>query len=251
VTLVDVLHAVRHRWYVIVLVVLVFVGIGVGMLRSGGTYSTHTVITFTSADRSPLDVDNGSQDQSVIAFAGAVATEINGGRRARTYSLADAPQYGAGVRQGVIVSLRNEGSQWNASYSNATIDLQIVGYTRAWVQQRQERLLGRIMELTTEVQAASVRRKSARIDASVEPLSTEIIHVQPGRSAELMATAALAGAAALTSVALCVAADGTLARRRGRARGRRAQAAGSAGMKFAAAEGTGAGASVPRGRGTE
>jgi hypothetical protein len=218
VTVREALSAMGRRWYVLLAIVMVFAGLAFLFYKDGGSYSTRTTITFTLPSRSTLLPESGSTDISIIAFAGAIATSINQGKPVVTFSDADAPYYGAGVRQGVMVSLRNGGNQWISSFPSATIDIQIVGRTREWVVERQQEALRQIIDVTAAQQAATVTPEADRITAIVEPLSTDIQHVTPARSEIILAGAAMAIAGLITGCSAAVIVDRAIrARRRKRA----------------------------------
>jgi hypothetical protein len=217
VTIRDVLASIGRRWYVFLFVMLAFAALTVAFYRDGGSYFTHTSVTFTLPERSALLPESGTGDLSVIAFAGAVATTINQGKPIQSYSSADAPYYGAGVREGVMVSLRNDGNQWISSFPSATIDIQIVGRTKEWVQERQTAILDDIMNVAHGQQNATTTPASAQITATVQPLTTEIGQVQSGRPTQLLAIGAMAVAGLIVAAPAAVAVDRLVRRRRRRA----------------------------------
>lgn len=216
VTVREALSAMGRRWYVLLAIVLVFAGLSYLFYKDGGTYSTRTTVTFTLPSRSTLLPESGLGDTSIIAFAGAVATSINQGKPVQTFSDANAPYYGAGARQGVMVSMRNGGNQWITNFPTATIDIQIVGRTYQWVQARQQEALKQIIEVTAAQQAATSTPESDRINATVEPLSTDIQHITPGRSEIILAGAAMAIAGLLTGCSAAVIVDRSSRTRRRR-----------------------------------
>lgn len=215
VTVRGVLSAMGRRWYVVLAVILAFAALTYAFQRDGGSFYTHTTITFTLPQRPTLLPNSGMNDLSVIAFASAVATSINEGKPVATYSSAGAPYYGAGVREGVMVSLRNDGNQWMHSFPNATIDVQIVGRTRESVADRQAAILHDIISVTQGQQAATTTPESDRISAVVAPMSTEIWPISASRSSQLLAAGAMALAALLVAATSAVTLD-RLVRRRGR-----------------------------------
>lgn len=210
------LMAIGRRWYVFLAVVLAFGALTYALERDGGSFYTHTTITFTLPERPTLLPDSGTNDLSVIAYASTVATAINEGKPVASYSSAYAPYYGAGVREGVMVSLRNDGNQWMNSFPNATIDVQIVGRTWDWVADRQTVILRDIMSVTRGQQSAMTTPESDRITAVIAPLSTEIWPVTASRSTQLLAGGAMALAAFIAAAAAAVTTDGLVRRRRRR-----------------------------------
>ena len=111
--------------------------------------------------------------------------------RDRSYSSADAPFYGAGVRQGVIVGLRNEGGQWVTSFPSATIEIQIVGRTYEWVEHRQRQILEEIQQTAIAQQNAALTEVDERITMTVEPLTRNIEQVVASRASQVLAFAAM------------------------------------------------------------
>jgi hypothetical protein len=197
-TLREFLGLILRRWYIVVAALAVAAVLTVVFARDGGIFTTKTAVVFTLPDTTALMPQNGSGEESLIAFAGAVAAQVTPGRPAtRFYSRADAPLYGAGVREAVTVSLRNDGTQWSNSFGSATIDIEIVGRTQEWVQQQQSDILSSIQTIALSEQALAEVSGDQRITVHVEPLTKAIEHIAPSRSAELGAGAAMAGAALL------------------------------------------------------
>lgn len=218
-TLREVLGAIRRRWYILVMLLTLTVYSVATVSRSAGVYSTRTAVSFTFEDASPLAPYSGVSDESVIAFAGAIAADLNERRSALRYSSMDAPYYGAGIRKGVLVALQDDGSQWSPAFSSATIEIQIVGPTEQWVRTKQAAVLKDLELRTTGRQDTAQVAGGHRIRAQVEPLSKRIDHVMPGRSSILMSWVAAMFAAVLVGAWLCVRADGALAHMRRRKHG--------------------------------
>lgn len=206
-TIRELIVVVWRRWYVVLATLVIAAAATFSLESSGGMYSTRTVVRFVLADYSTLLPDNGSQDEDIIGFASVVAAEINDGRPAGGYARADAPLYGAGVRQGIMVGLPNTGGQWQANYSQADIEIQIVGQTRSWVQDRQRELTRAVQARAGELQDRVGAADDVRITTSVAPLTTRIEYVSPTRSSRFAAYAAMAAAAALVAGWLAVAVD--------------------------------------------
>lgn len=211
----ELLGAILRRWYVVVVVLGVAVGVGYLLHRDGGVYTTKTVVSFMLPDKTNLSLNSGLDDASVIAFAGLVAQEVNNGREPARYSTDEAPFYGAGVREGVLVTLPNAGNQWVTSYLRAEIELQIVGPTEEWVAQTQADLLRKVTQVA-DAQQVAVEPVESRIQTEVVPLTKRIFHVVPTRSAEIQAFAALFAAALLVGGWAALILDGAVRNRRTR-----------------------------------
>lgn len=208
----EVFAALVRRWYVVVIVCAAAVFLALAMLRDGGIYTTRTVVAFTLPSTTTLTFSNGLDDANVIAFAGAVAQEINNGRPPARYSTDEAPFYGAGVREGVLVSLASAGNQWVSSFLRAEVELQIVGRSYEWVEQRQEELVDRVITVAEQQQIVAGIPPESRIETSVIPLTLHIDYVAPSRTAQLIAGSAMAAAAVIVSCWLAVVLDGVVRR---------------------------------------
>jgi hypothetical protein len=212
-TLRALLATMLRRWYVPVAVIVLAAVLMIVLVRDGGTYTTRTVVSFTHPSQTLLSYGSGANDINVIAFAGAVASEINNGRPIERYSDDSAPLYGAGVRQGVLVGLTATGNQWATNYPRADIEIQIVGRSREWVQQRQQELITEVLATVDAQQRGLSATSTERISVVVVPLTRYIGHVAAGRTELLAAAAAMLGAAVLTGGALAVLLDQTILNR--------------------------------------
>lgn len=210
----QLISAMLRRWYVPVGSLLCAALFTVALANDGGIYSTKTVVSFLRPASTSLSPTNGTNDSNIIAFAAAIVQSVNNGRPAARYSMDDAPYYGAGIRQGVLVDLTNSGNQWAATFSKAEIEIQIVGRTLEWVQSQQRILVAKVVS-TAESQQASVGIvPKDRISVSVVPLTTEIEYVSPAISSQLTAGAAMFGVALILAAWVAVRVDRRLLRRR-------------------------------------
>ncbi len=215
-TIREVISAMARRWYVVVGVFAVAGSVLYLFAGAGGTYSTRTVISFTWPDLTLLMAENGNTDAGVIAFAGAVATEVNNGRAPQTYNEVDAPYFGAGIREGYVVALRDNGNQWYNDFSRAQIDIQIVGRTYDWVADTQDRLVAAVFAAAEARQSSVSVPEAERVTMSVIPLTQAIGYVSPGRTSLIIGVGAMMLAAAIVSAWAAVAVD---RRRSGQTRG--------------------------------
>ena len=198
----EILAVLARRWYVTLLALSLAGWAWSAWAADGGSYSTSTVVLFTLPARASLLPESGLDDSNVIAFAGVVAQEINGGRPAPHYASHDAPLYGVGVRNGVLVGLPDSGTQWTSSYSQAEIEIQIVARSREEVRSKQLVLIDQVLQITHDQQQSS--SPGQRITASVMPLTTSILHLTSTRSSQVAALLALIVAAVLAGGATAV-----------------------------------------------
>ncbi|TQL40459.1 hypothetical protein FB562_2668 [Homoserinimonas aerilata] len=216
-TIRHIVTAMLRRWYAPLALLLCAVLATALMLHDGGTYSTRTVISFMRPSTTTLSPSNGTNDSNIIAFAAAVTAQVNNGRAAARYSMDDAPFYGAGIREGVLVDLADSGNQWAATIDKAEIEVQVVGRTLDWVESRQQQLIDKIVSTAESQQAQLSVTDDGRITASVVPLTTQIEHVTPSRSALVTAFAAMLAVALLIGAWASVGIDRMLTARHDRA----------------------------------
>ncbi len=183
------LGAVRRRWYVVVVILAAFSVLGWYFAHNSGTYYAKTAVWFTQDAAPTILPANGAQTADIIAFAGAVASEINRGRPPANYASSDAPYYGAGVRQGVLVALRNVGGQWSSWYNAAVIELHIVGPTEEWVAQQRDGMLDRIEASVGEL--SGFGESTQKVTVAVEPLTRDITYIYPSRPLTIIALSAM------------------------------------------------------------
>lgn len=193
----QVVTAVLRRWYVPLVVLMAAAALTTHLVRAGSLYETRTVVMFVNLapNQAPLGPDNGSENDSIIAFAGTVATDINNGRPVFRYAQNDAPLYGAGISQGVFVGLRTDGGQWGTNFSRAELEIEIVGRTREYVESMQQDLLSEIYTRTRDLQGPAYDKPETRILAQVVPLTLAIDYVSASRSQLVIAVALMLAAA--------------------------------------------------------
>jgi hypothetical protein len=193
-TIQDLLAAVRRRWYVTVAILLATAALGFAFARDDGVYSTRTVMVFTVPEPGPWE-SAGSRESGVIALASAVATQVGGTREPVDYAAADAPYYGAGIRQGVRVGLPDSGGQWDSSYTRAAINIDVVSPDRAWVVAQQSEKLRAVSDATAALQRGI--SASGHVDVAVDPLTLVVEHIGPSRLSQALAAVALAAVGAI------------------------------------------------------
>lgn len=193
----EVVLTMLRRWYVLVAALLCAVLLTLHFAQGQGSFTTRTSVDFTYPNSTALDPYNGNGDKSVIAFVAAVAQEVTGGDVAATYADISAPYYGAGIRQGVNVSLPNDGNQFIAIYRTARIDIQIVGPSYEWVQAKQQDIVAEVSRVAETLQSQAGVSPRDRMVPTVEPLSLLISSVNPARSTVILAVAGMGIAALL------------------------------------------------------
>lgn len=224
-TLRDFIALLRRRWYVLIVAFAVAAVVALFFVRDGGLYTSRTLVEFTLPGTATIARYNGIDDSSVIAFAKSVATQVNAGDSdPQYYSQIDAPIYGGGLREAVVITLRNEGSQWVSNIDTAVIEIQIVGRTEPWVREQQQAAVAAIEGASRSIQELVSVPEEDLISLTVEPLTTQIFYIEPSRIAMVFAFAAMAMAAFIVGSAAAWLVDRStgysrIRRRAGRTRG--------------------------------
>jgi len=197
VTFGQVVAAVLRRWYVPLVVLMAASALTTQLMKSGGVYSTRTVVMFVNIGPHQVNIgpDSGSQDDNIIAFAGAVANDVNNGRPVVRYAHDDAPLYGAGISQGVFVGLRDDSGQWGTSFPRAELEIEIVGPTHDYVESMQQELLLKVYTRARELQGPAYNDPDSRILTQVVLLTQAIDHVSASGSQRVIAVASMLAAA--------------------------------------------------------
>ena len=193
----QVVSAMLRRWYVPLVVLMAASALTTQLMKSGGLYSTRTVVMFVHIGQNEFAFgpDNGTENDNIIAFAGAVANDVNNGRPVFRYAHDDAPLYGAGISQGVFLGLRDDNGQWGTSFPRAEIEIEIVGPTHEYVASMQQELLLRVSTRARELQGPAYDDPTSRVLTQVEPLTLTIDHVSASGSQRVMAVASMLAAA--------------------------------------------------------
>lgn len=210
----EILVTMLRRWYIPLSALLCAALVTLALARDGGVYTTSTVVTFMRSSSTTLSPDNGTDDSSVVAYAGAVVNAINNGRPPAPYSMSDAPFYGAGVREGVRVDLADDGNQWVSTFSRSDVEIQIVGRTLDRVEAEQQQMIDLVLSFADAEQAVLMVPVEDRITAVVAPLTTQIDYVHPSPTSQAVAAGAMLTVALIVGAWGSVAVDRLLTRRR-------------------------------------
>jgi hypothetical protein len=170
------------RWGALTLVALVMaaaVGVLAEEVRKPGVYWSDVRVRFVAP--TTLTKQNSLQvtEQSLIMMAGAVGQMVDDTNGPRPAS-PDATLVGLGVRSGWWVVLPNTGGQYQNSYSDPYLDVQVVAPTAAQVAQTLQRLVQRIHDGLATLQNDAHVAPQDRISSRVLPLSVAPIYYAHG-----------------------------------------------------------------------
>lgn len=168
----SVLRSMLRRWYVLVLGIILAVAVFWIFQRSSAVYQSETTVVFVGPGTTPISGVDDLQTGSLVAFASIVERQMNDGHEVARLASAGATLFGSGERQGYQVAVPNYGGQWQYSFPDPQLVVQVVGPTPQWVQQTQTRLLDRIQRDTDNDQAELGVAKDRWIGASIVPPET-------------------------------------------------------------------------------
>lgn len=198
----------RRRWY-LALLVLVLTVAAMAVLRPQPVYWTRVDVVFLPPARpgNALEGDN----ESLVFFAAAVERELAGGPQPVVLSSPDARLYGAGVDEGYSTTLARTGGQWQSSFDQPVLTVQVVMRTPEEAETRVVELLDAVDALAVQRQAEAGVDTPDQIRTQRSPDHPQITRVVGS------ATRALAGIGALglAVAAAVLALDGRWWRRRG------------------------------------
>lgn len=199
-TIRDILGVIASRWYTSLIAMLLAAGLTYLMLHDGGIYSTRTIVEFRWPGSARIAPVNGFVDDSMIAFAGAVAQRVNEGHTPDRYGTDEAPLYGAGRRESEFVDAAFVGSQFASAYPNAAVEVQVIGRTEADVKRRQHALVDEVLRAAVDLQDEAGATSTHRVTQEVRPLSWQIDYIAPSRLGRFAAFGAMAAAGVICGV---------------------------------------------------
>jgi len=218
----ELLTVLRRRWYAAFAVLIVGVGMVV-VFQPKPLYWTQVDMAVLPPGARVSDLMSDTDQDKFVNFAAILEREFNDGQVEFRLAAADAPIYGAGIRQGASVELPNLGTQWQSSFSRAVLSVQVVDRSPERVKDVLDGILSRIEVLARNTQVAQGVAEENMI--TVGPVPHEPVVIDVGPSGASFARAALAFGT-VGVVLACVAAvevDRILARRRTRERVREVQ----------------------------
>lgn len=127
------------------------------------------VVFLPPTDRTGWTNSLQGANESLVSFAAAVERRVNGGQAAPRLASTDATLYGAGVTQGRSISLRNTGGQWQPSYGQPSVTVEVVGVTPEETMTQTRQALGEVTAASRAMQRELGVSDSSAITAQVSP----------------------------------------------------------------------------------
>ena len=209
----TILGILLRRWYMVAL------GLALSMAALGAIRSSEPVfwteadVTFLAPEREPAYWISGGSAMTLTEFADIVRRRVNQEAPSIDLALTRGTLYGAGVQKGFSVTLPANGGQWNKTFSQPVLKVQVVDTSAERVNQVLAGVLDHINDATIRLQnEASV--KADLISTQTTPSQAEVIFGGGTPVTRIKGAVVWAGLSlALTSL-LTLYADRILARRR-------------------------------------
>ncbi|WP_091470721.1 hypothetical protein [Paenarthrobacter nitroguajacolicus] len=202
-----------RRWY------MVAFGLALGLAALGAIRSSEPVfwteadVTFVAPEREPAYWISGGSAMTLTEFADMVKRRVNQEAPSVDLGLTRGTLYGAGVQKGFSVTLPANGGQWNKTFSQPVLKIQVVDTSAERVNQVLADVLDRINDATIQLQNEATV-KADRISTQTTPSQAEVIFGGGTPVTRMKGSVVWAGLSlALTSVATLYA-DGVLVRRK-------------------------------------
>lgn len=206
-----------RRWYLLAAGLLLGLA-ALGAIRSAEpVFWTEADVTFLAPEREPAYWISGGSAMTLVEFADMVKRRVTKDVPAVDLSLTNGTLYGAGVQKGFSITLPNKGGQWNKTFTQPVLKVQVVDSSAENVNKVLDSILDRINDATIGLQAEESVRGDF-ISTQTTPSKSEVVFgggtpVTRLKGAVVLETLCLAA----TSVAT-VYVDGLLLRRRARRR---------------------------------
>lgn len=207
-----------RRWYVVAF------GLAVGIAALGAIRSSEPVfwtqadVTFLAPEKGPAYWISGGSAMTLVEFADMVKRRVNQESPSVDLVLTRGTIYGAGIQQGFSVTLPNNGGQWNKTFTQPVLEVQVVDNSAEKVNQVLASVLDRINDATVQLQNEA-EVKGDRISTQTTPSKAEVVFGGGTPVTRLKGAVVWGGLSlALTSVAT-VFLDRALIRRRQRHNG--------------------------------
>lgn len=117
------------------------------------------------------------EDDALVPFAAAVERAVVGGPQDLVLASDDTPLYGEGARAAASVRLARTGGQWQASFDQPLITVQVVMPTRAGAAGRLEDVLTEVEDTADSLQEADGVAASERVRTERSPAHPQITRV--------------------------------------------------------------------------
>ncbi|MGR0159875.1 hypothetical protein [Paenarthrobacter nitroguajacolicus] len=163
-----------RRWYIVAIGLTLGLA-GLGAIRSAEpVFWTQADVTFLAPEREPAYWISGGSAMTLVEFADMVKRRVNQEAPSVELVLTRGTLYGAGVQQGFSVTLPNNGGQWNKTFSQPVLKVQVVDSSAERVNEVLATVLDRINDATVQLQN-EINVKGDRVATQTTPSTPEVI----------------------------------------------------------------------------
>lgn len=124
----------RRRWYVVLVFALLTADAMLLTTQSDSIYWARAEVNFVAPKVGGSLTRDLGPSESLVPFAAAVEREVVGATPAATFTLSSAPLHASGLRSGASVRLADEGGQWQRSFKDPILIVEVVDPDQATAQ---------------------------------------------------------------------------------------------------------------------
>lgn len=186
-----------RRWYLVLAVILCMLPVLYSATISTGVYYARAEFLFLPP---PSKVGGNvlhSEAVTTVMYAAIVERRFNGNDGGQPLRTTDAPLYSTGLRNGYSVFLPNSGGQWQMSFGDPKLVIEVVAEDGGTVEKEMSRITGELQKLSSDPQQSIGVTPEALITTELSPAQPVAMHVGIRRSRALAALAGLTIALAL------------------------------------------------------
>ncbi|SDS07896.1 hypothetical protein [Microterricola viridarii] len=196
------LGILARRWYVVLAVALIAALAGFFALRGAGVYTAQVSVRLLTPAALTSDENSlGVRPEGLAKFAALIEKQFNGNDEIIRFGSPDATLAGAGVRSGVSVRLLNSGSQWNQSFREPLLIVDVVGTSAAGVTSQVDSTVAELTRIISERQDDAGIDPRYSVTTLVSPDPPAVNYINGNRSRALAAIGILGlGIAVLAAI---------------------------------------------------
>lgn len=190
-------HTLLRRWYIVAAVVLCMLPVLYSSTVSTGVYYSRAQVMFLPPPSKVGGNALKSEAVTTVMYAAIVERRFNGNDGQQKLRTTDAPLYATGLRNGYSVFLPNSGGQWQMSFDDPEIVVEVVSENQANAISEMTRITEKLRDIASEQQETIGVQPEALIATELSPAQPVAMYVGVRKSRELAALLVLAAAAAI------------------------------------------------------